>query len=190
MDIILERIRIFADHAHADQKRKYTPERYIVHPVRVMKTCRRYEQQLPVLAAALLYDVLEDTPVRADELLIFLQQVMNDSAARETLSLVEELTDVFVKAAFPRLNRRQRKERELQRIIETSPDAQTIKYADIIDNSSEIASHDPDFAPRYLRECLTILENANKGDRELHRIALETVKDKLKETKKNRDLPH
>ncbi|WP_297333190.1 hypothetical protein [Flavobacterium sp.] len=35
---ILHRIREYADDAHGSQMRKYTPERYIVHPVRVMET--------------------------------------------------------------------------------------------------------------------------------------------------------
>ena len=37
MNEILAAIRKFADEAHGEQKRKYTPERYIVHPVRVME---------------------------------------------------------------------------------------------------------------------------------------------------------
>ncbi len=63
MDKVLEKVKEFADNAHGDQMRKYTPDRYIVHPIRVMEICREYDSRLPVLAAALLHDVLEDTKV-------------------------------------------------------------------------------------------------------------------------------
>lgn len=180
MEDILDKIRDFADNAHGEQMRKYTPERYIVHPVRVMETCRNYENSLPVLAAALLHDVLEDTPVTENELANFLTTVMGAAEAKKTLKLVIEMTDVYVKSAYPRLNRRQRKEKELERIVETSPEAQTIKYADIIDNSTKMAAHDPDFAPRYLRECLKILQKADKGNKVLREKALEAVRNELR----------
>jgi (p)ppGpp synthase/HD superfamily hydrolase len=179
MEPVLEKVRDFADKAHGTQMRKYTPERYIVHPVRVMETCRKYDNSLPVLAAALLHDVLEDTEVKVNELLHFLRSIMNNKEADKTLQLVIEMTDVYVKANYPHFNRRKRKEKELERIELTSPEAQTIKYADIIDNSNEITQQDPDFAPRYLKECRAILKKANKGNPELYEIAVETVTENL-----------
>ncbi len=180
METILEKVRDFADLAHGEQMRKYSDERYIVHPLRVMETCRNYNARLPVLAAALLHDVIEDTAVDRWAILDFLYTVMEPIQARYTLALVVELTDVFVKSAYPRLNRRERKDRELARITETSADSQTIKYADILDNTNEIAASDPDFAPRYLRECLAILQRADKGNRVLRNLALDSVRQKIK----------
>jgi len=63
MDKVLEQVKDFADKAHGDQLRKYTPDRYIVHPMRVMLICQEYTDDSQILAAALLHDVLEDTPV-------------------------------------------------------------------------------------------------------------------------------
>ena len=77
MEDILNTIRDYADTAHGTQMRKYTPERYIVHPIRVMETCRNYDSRLPILAAALLHDVLEDTPVTEAEMRDFLHSVMD-----------------------------------------------------------------------------------------------------------------
>ena len=37
MNQVIEKVQDFAGKAHAGQKRKYTPEPYIVHPVRVMQ---------------------------------------------------------------------------------------------------------------------------------------------------------
>ncbi len=183
MEEILNKVRQFADNAHGSQMRKYTPERYIVHPIRVMETCRNYDNSLPVLAAALLHDVLEDTPVASKEMLEFLREVMSEAEAQETLSIVIDLTDVYVKADYPQWNRRLRKAKEQERIAATSPKSQTIKYADIIDNTNEITSHDPNFAPRFLSECYANLKVANKGNPELYAIALSKVEGKLKELK-------
>jgi len=175
MDSKLELVKKYADEAHGDQTRKYTPDRYIVHPVRVMKICQEYDASLPVLAAALLHDVLEDTPVQPNEMREFLTSIMEVDEANRTLKLVRELTDVYIKKDYPRLNRDQRKQKELDRIKKISPQAQTIKYADIMDNCQEIVAHDSSFAPKFLKECYAILKAANRGNSELHHLALDTV---------------
>lgn len=175
MNETLEKIRAYADAAHGEQLRKYTPERYIVHPVRVMETCARYSSDQPSLAAALLHDVLEDTPVKADEMLQFLQTVMSAVAAERTLQLVVELTDVYTKEAYPQWNRRMRKELERERMARISADAQTIKYADIIDNAQEITVQDPQFAPRFLKECKMMLQVMRQGHAGLYHQAKELV---------------
>lgn len=170
-DKILETIYAFADEAHGDQMRKYTPERYMVHPKRVMKACVAYTNDVSVLAAALLHDVLEDTPISEEDLQAFLRDIMDRPAADKTLKLVVELTDVYEKSAFPHLNRRQRKAKELERMRTISPEAQTIKYADIIDNCQEIVQGDRPFAPVFLRECEELLRAIEKGNPELRERA-------------------
>lgn len=182
MDKILEAIREFADRAHGDQTRKYTPERYIVHPVRVMETCRKYEERFEVLAAALLHDVVEDTAVTNAEIVDFLQTLMPRSQALEIARLVLELTDVYIKKDYPQLNRKQRKEMEAERLGSVSADAQTIKYADIIDNCLDILLHEPEFGRKYQVECLAILKVATEGNALLYEIAKETVQAAPKNT--------
>ncbi len=176
MDTILDTVRSFASKAHQGQMRRYTPDPYIVHPVRVSEIVRPYNERLPVMAAALLHDVVEDTIVSETALSVFLHNVMEPQEAAETLRLVMQLTDVYVKDSYPQLNRRKRKEKELERLSKISPEAQTIKYADIVDNTSEIAACDPEFAPQYLQECLAILQKADKGNAILYAKALESVK--------------
>lgn len=183
MDKLLEDIRDFADRAHGEQRRKYAPERYIVHPVRVMEQCRKYTDNTAVLAAALLHDVLEDTSVTENELKEFLLQKMDSDNAARTLELVVELTDVYIKKDYPRMNRRSRKEKESERIAQASPDAQTVKYADIIDNSMEIVQHDPDFARVFLSECRRLLKKMNKGNAELYNQAVAVVDNGLEQLK-------
>jgi (p)ppGpp synthase/HD superfamily hydrolase len=146
METILQQVRDFADQAHGEQTRKYSPERYIEHPLRVMEIVRACAADIPMQAAALLHDVLEDTPVNKQAIIDFLQPLMPPQQVNRTIQLVEELTDVYVKANYPHWNRRKRKDKEAERMEKTSADAQTIKYADIIDNSTYIATQDPDFA--------------------------------------------
>lgn len=167
MDTILEKVKIFADQAHGDQRRKYSNERYIFHPLRVMENCRNYTDDTAVLAAALLHDVLEDTKVTPEEMGDFLRDVMPEVMAARTLDLVVELTDVYTKKNYPGLNRRTRKVREADRLAKISSDAQTIKYADIIDNVTNIFVNDPDFAVVFIQEGRYALRKMEKGDEEL-----------------------
>jgi len=175
MNETLAAIRKFADESHGEQKRKYTPERYIVHPVRVMELCSKYTQNLPVLAAALLHDVLEDTKVGKKEMQQFLESILPKEEVAQTTALVVELTDVYTKTAFPRWNRKKRKRKEAERIQKTSADSQTVKYADIIDNCKEIVEHDPDFAGVFLMECRSLLTVMPNGNEELRKEAVTTV---------------
>jgi guanosine-3',5'-bis(diphosphate) 3'-pyrophosphohydrolase len=179
MHKILQQVADFADRAHGDQTRKYSPDRYMVHPIRVMETCSRFTNDQHILAAALLHDVLEDTPVTAKQIKDFLSTVFPEPITGQVLQLVIDLTDVYVKKDFPKMNRRTRKQKELQRLEKTSADSQTIKYADIMDNAVEIVQEDPEFAPVYLKECRTILRKLDKGDPELRRQALQLVNDRL-----------
>jgi guanosine-3',5'-bis(diphosphate) 3'-pyrophosphohydrolase len=185
MDEVLEKIKEYADSAHGEQTRKYSNDRYIVHPIRVMEMCKKYSNDIAVLAAALLHDVIEDTPVTAKELEEFLHGVMDAQDATRTLNLVIELTDIYTKQAFPRFNRRTRKSKEHDRMVKTSAEAQTIKYADIIDNA-DVTINDVDFALVYLNESRRLLQRMNKGNEDLRQRALEIVNrgiDSVKETR-------
>lgn len=181
---MLDKIIEFTDQAHGEQTRKYTPDRYIVHPVRVMEICREYTDDMAVLAAALLHDVLEDTPTTAQELKKFLIPLMGEAMSIRTVDLVIELTDVYIKKDYPHWNRRKRKQMEKERMEKTSPTAQTIKYADILDNCMEIVKHDPSFARVFLSECKGLLKSMTKGNPVLHERALSVIEANLEELKK------
>lgn len=175
MEEILQKVKIFADQAHGEQMRKYTPERYIVHPERVMLICREYVDDLPLQAAALLHDVLEDTPVTSKEIKEFLSGFMPEAQVMKTVQLVEELTDVYIKQDFPHLNRKSRKELETARLAKTSAAAQTIKYADLIDNAFDIMKHDPQFGRKFISEGRNLLKNMKSGNAELRERAIKTL---------------
>jgi (p)ppGpp synthase/HD superfamily hydrolase len=176
---IIEKVRAFATTAHHGQVRKYADEPYIRHPERVMSTCEKYTNDTSMLCAALLHDVLEDTTITEKEMFSFLESISDTQSANRTMSLVVDLTDVFVKKDYPQWNRRKRKAMELERLEKTSPDSQTIKYADILDNTNDIVDGDNGFAPLFLRECRALLKKLDKGNAELHALAIKAVDDGL-----------
>jgi hypothetical protein len=108
----------------------------------------------------------------------------DDAIVERTINLVIELTDVFITKDYPKWNRRKRKNTELERIMTTSGLAQTIKYADIIDNCNEIVAHDPDFAKVFLNECKRLLIGMDKGEPDLYKKAKEMVESKIIELRK------
>lgn len=172
---------MFADEAHGDQMRKYANERYIVHPIRVMEIVREFSQEVPLLAASLLHDVLEDTQVTAEELKYFLDSVMDQENADKTYKLVKELTDEYVKSRYPHLNRRTRRTKEAERLSATSPEAHTIKYGDVIDNIRDIANQNGDFALSYMRESKQLLSMIPNGNPKLYSRAMAVVDEAMKQ---------
>ncbi|RYY85069.1 MAG: HD domain-containing protein, partial [Chitinophagaceae bacterium] len=155
------------------------PDRYIVHPLRVMELLEARGAGRVQLAAALLHDVLEDTRVTEEELLRFLRSITDSNEAEAVLLLVVELTDVFTTSAYPQWARKRRKEAETERMGRISGAAQTVKYADILDNCREIVREDPGFAPKFLKECKGLLEAMTAGDPNLRAEALALVRAEL-----------
>jgi (p)ppGpp synthase/HD superfamily hydrolase len=150
----------FAVTAHGEQRRKYNHEPYVRHLERVAQTVMAYGGTTGMVMAALLHDVLEDTPVTEPEMRAFLEEVCQDTIVKpaEVLQLVLDLTDQFTKQQAPGYNRKRRKQMEVERQGKISPRAQTIKLADIIDNTRDIIAQDISFAKVYLPEIVALLE--------------------------------
>jgi guanosine-3',5'-bis(diphosphate) 3'-pyrophosphohydrolase len=153
-----EKILDFATAAHAGQKRKYTDQDYITHPIEVARIVKEQGGDDNMIYAALLHDVLEDTPVTHAELRTILHNILSIQSAENVLSLVVELTDVYTKEAFPQMNRKMRKGFEALRLAYASGRAKAIKRADIEHNSESIMEHDPKFAKVFLEEKKNLLE--------------------------------
>jgi len=156
------RAHAFAKAAHEciDQRRKYTNEPYIVHPMAVAELVRSIPHTPEMLAAAYLHDVVEDTPVTIHEI--------REEFGPEVGDLVEWLTDISQPGDG---NRRVRKELDRQHLAKATPDAKTIKLADLIDNALTIREHDPQFWKVYRREMRALLEVLGEGDATLWRQA-------------------
>jgi len=171
-----EEVEELARELHGEQKRKYTGEPYVNHTVSVSNIVRDYGGDDSMIYAALLHDVLEDTPTTESELLDFLMDIFNDvKLSMDVLRLVVELTDVFIKEDYPDINRKGRKEMEAMRLGKVSSKAQTIKYADLLDNGMDIMSNDPKFGKVYLKEKGEILKYMNKGNQKLYNKCIENL---------------
>ncbi len=150
----------FAVAAHGEQRRKYNHEPYVRHVERVAQTVMEYGGTTGMVMAALLHDVLEDTPVTETEMQAFLEEVCAGTIVKptEVLQMVLDLTDQFTKEHAPGHNRKRRKQLEVERQGQISGRAQTIKLADILDNTRDIIAQDISFAKVYIPEMVGLLE--------------------------------
>lgn len=182
----IQNIIEFVTHWHREQKRKFTGEPYVNHLIDVYKIVREFTKDQTIQAAALCHDLYEDTTCSETEFHNFLEETgFAKNEIKRINSLVHNLTDVFIKSNYPHLNRAKRKTLETRRLANIQPDAQTVKYADMIDNSKDLVKIGPRFAEKYLNEMKLILKGMNKGDAKLYRKAkkqcnhlLEILKDK------------
>ncbi|QGY27478.1 HD domain-containing protein [Pantoea cypripedii] len=157
-DSLEDQARRYATRAHAaaGQRRKYTDEPYIVHPAAVAELVRSVTDDEAMLAAAWLHDTVEDTPST-------LQDIESHFGPR-----VAELVDMLTDSAQPQAkNRTARKLAHFRHTAQASPEAQTIKLADIIDNTRSIVQFDPHFARVYLVEKQVQIQLLNEGDKRL-----------------------
>ena len=151
----VQRAAEYAERCHAaiGQRRKYTGDPYIVHPAAVVEIVRSVPHTDAMLCAAWLHDTVEDTYAT----LWGIEKMFGVEVA----TLVEMLTDVSVPADG---NRAARKAVDRVHTSKASPAAKTIKLADLIDNTSSIAEHDPAFAAVYFAEKRELLDVLRGGD--------------------------
>ena len=157
----------FARNAHRNQTRKYTGLPYVGHVVAVSKTVEAHGGDHNQIIAALLHDTVEDTDVTLES--------VRANFGDDVATLVEELTNVYKTSDYPHLSRAARKALEAERLAKISPRAQTIKYADFLNNSEDILAQDADFAKVYLREIAHKLELMTLGDPKLRQEVLTRV---------------
>lgn len=150
----------FAKEKHEGQKRKYTGEPYIVHPCEVAKIVSTVPHTENMLCAALMHDCLEDTECGYEEI--------GHNFGFEVADLVLDLTDVSM---IWQGNRKTRKEIDRQHTKQASPEAKTIKLADLISNTKSICEHDKDFAKVYVKEKELLLQVLTEGDPILYKQA-------------------
>lgn len=151
---------LFATKAYAGKTRKYTGEAYIVHPIAVAEIVRTVAHDEAMIAAALLHDVVEDCGV--------LLTNIHYTFGRDVANLVGWLTDVSRPSDG---NRKARKAIDRAHIARAPARAQTIKVADLIDNTKSIVARDPDFARVYIREKELLIDVLVRADPALIAIA-------------------
>lgn len=131
----------FAREIHKYQFRKYTRNPYVDHLAEVagvaMSVGWLYPEVHPdvVMAVAWLHDSMEDQGIS--------HAVLDAQFGRKVADGVLLLSDL------EEGNRAARKEASRKRLAQAPGWVQTVKYADLISNTSSIVKHDPDFAVVY-----------------------------------------
>lgn len=147
----------FATKAHRGQIRKYTGEPYINHPISVAKIVKGCDgHSVYMVAAALLHDTVEDTATTIEDI----KSEFGDIVAM----FVDGLTDISKPEDG---NRAKRKEIDRLHLNGALPPIQTIKLADLIDNSDSIVRYDSDFSKVYMKEKKLLLDILTEGDADL-----------------------
>jgi (p)ppGpp synthase/HD superfamily hydrolase len=162
---------------HRNQKRKYTEEPYFVHPESVANIVSGFVDKYPlIIEVAYCHDLIEDTEMTStllyNELLSF---GYSELEAELITDCTNELSDEFTKENYPNLNRKKRKELEADRLSRVSPLSQTVKYADMIDNTTTIVELDPGFSVIYLKEKKLFVNKMINGERKLRDIILKSL---------------
>ena len=142
----------YAIDAHKGQKRKFTGAPYVIHLLYVADAAEKWAQESSdVLNARLFYivgclhAVIEDTDVTYEDLV----RDFGPGRARR----VQALTCPNVEG-----NRAARKKAYREQMSLTSTVPRVVKIFDMKHNVPDIAENDPGFAPRYIQECLAMLD--------------------------------
>jgi len=138
----------FAVYWHGNQRRRYTNEPYVNHLLSVAYLVAGRTTDPHIIAAAVLHDILEDTPVSRHEL--------KDNFGARILEMVEMLTDVPCTPGG--LNRAARQFLDRERIAKAGPEVQLIKGCDMYDNLEDIKTYDPNFYKVFKKEKQLLLD--------------------------------
>lgn len=164
-DTMIQSALAMASLYHRNQKRKYTGEPYIEHPKLVAKIITDYMEacdDIPLFAfdpmdysviqsAALLHDTIEDTNATYEEI----QKVFGKSVCDLVYFLTDDLTPKDG-------NRKLRKEKYLEKLLNSPYEAKCLKIADVLANVRNLAevvpAEDKGFAIKYVGEKQQMVE--------------------------------
>ena len=145
---------------HAGQKRKYTGEDYVTHPIAVKNIILNHfgpNVKESILVSAILHDMLEDTH--------YTEHMMAYDFGFEVLKIVKALTNSKTG------NRKKRKILEAEMFADIDSEiresAYVVRLADIIHNAPSIRKHDKNFWKTYREEKENLLLVIRKNRPEL-----------------------
>jgi len=165
---VIEIAKDMAIFAHLNQKRKYSGAPYIEHPAQVVEMLKSIPGVSDnMIAAAWLHDTVEDCNVTFEDI--------ERECGTRVAQYVADLTDVSRPEDG---NRAQRKAIDRLHSSKICASAQTIKLADLIDNTCSILRHVNEgnkeainFAKTYFPEKRMLLEVLQQGDFRLWALA-------------------
>lgn len=158
---LIRKADAFAEKAHAGVPRKYSGAPYITHPRRVKDAVMKLEDATEEMgAAALLHDVVEDTPITIETIKL--------EFGEKVAELVGWLTN---EPKVPGENRLIRKKKNAARLAGAPKQAQKIKMLDRMDNLGEMdLKGDRNFALVYLQESWDLLYAVGNADEKLSKV--------------------
>ena len=150
----------FARHAHRNHYRRDNVTPYTVHLGEVAGLIGTVITEPIPRATAWLHDSIEDVGITYKQLV---------AKFGETIALgVYQLTNDKPEG----LNREKRKAIECDRAKEMFPWVQTVRYADILSNTTGCANAEPKFAKIYIPEKKELMKYLTKGDADLRQLVL------------------
>ena len=162
----IEKAYLFANKAHAGQKRK-SGEPYIVHPISVANILVSLGMDTESVVAALLHDVVEDTPVTLDDI--------KNNFGSTTAQIIDGLTKLS-KLGFNTEEEHQA-ENVRRMLIATNKDIRVliIKLADRLNNMRTLSAMYPQKQRNIARETLEVYAPL------AHRMGIRPVKEELED---------
>jgi (p)ppGpp synthase/HD superfamily hydrolase len=154
---LVKKAHAFAAMAHAGVVRKWSGEPYVEHCERVAGSLAALGFGPEVVAAGFLHDVVEDTHIGPE--------VLAAEFSPKVAALVVEVTNPKIPKEPG--NRAARKAAVVNHLAGASYEGASIKLADMADNSSNVAEHDPEFAKGYLAEMAKKVAVLSHGHPEL-----------------------
>jgi (p)ppGpp synthase/HD superfamily hydrolase len=171
--------RSYATIAHHGQKRSFSGEPYVNHPFRVASILYELGYSTSIVIAAILHDVLEDTPCTEDE--------MRETFGNIITDLVMQVTEPEKLRTDQNMSKVDRKAEFNKQLSQATTEAQAIKLADIIDNTRDMTKYcymDVDRASKFLFAKRKTVDLLTKGNAILHNQAtkeLDSLQDALLE---------
>jgi (p)ppGpp synthase/HD superfamily hydrolase len=169
---MIARAQDFATAAHyaIGQRRKFTNEPYIVHPSAVAAIIQALpDHTWQQVVWAWLHDTVEDTEINLN--------VISTSFGSEIAEGIFYLTNVEREAG----NRKKRHEINVERLAGAPARVQTVKIADIKDNTKNIAALGGTFAPLFLSEKLDAMAALQRGDKVLWSLTMDQIQQQKQE---------
>ena len=149
---------------HQGQKRKYTEEPFVNHPIRVTMRVMMRQHATDIMAAtAMLHDTIEDCGATPEELQIRLNSFGRSSytVAKQVLALTNP------SKAHPDLKRAERTAMDRKHMSEQSSEVKILRMYDRIDNLNDMKGAPADFAALYGEESLKLAEVIGDADEKL-----------------------
>lgn len=149
---IVKKAKAFSKEKHKDQIRKFEQKPYYIHPKRVAHILYQFKVSRNIgklIAAAYLHDVVEDTDTSIEEI--------RENFGELVAEVVEELTTDDIKST-----ELGKKEYLVNKMLQMSSYALTLKLADRVDNVNKIQWTPDNFKDKYIKETYYIIEKLSK----------------------------